>query len=206
MRVAMFVAGLLIAVSASVASAAGPYIGFANGVSVFHDSDVSVSGSSTTATADYDAGFAFNTFGGYNFDPVRIEGEFGYRNASMNSISSVSSGGRNSGASLALNDTDLSVLSFMANAYYDIKTGSAVTPYFGAGVGLLHGELNDSGYTSDDNVPGYQLMVGAAFKLNRLLDLDLSYRFQGAAKDFSQDGVDFSYHSSNFLAGLRFNF
>lgn len=177
--------------------AAGPYVGVAGGVSIFHDSDISESG--IDATAEYDTGYGLNLSAGYNFDPVRVEFEFGYKKADVDKFKAF-------GFSESVNDSDLAVMSYMANAYYDFKTNSTVTPYVGAGLGMINGEFSSPGYDSDDTVFGYQLIAGVGFNVNKNLIIDLSYRFQGAAEDFSIDGTDVSYMSSSIMAGLRFNF
>jgi opacity protein-like surface antigen len=110
------------------------------------------------------------------------------------------------GISVPVNGSELTTMSYMVNGYYDIKTNSAFTPYIGAGIGMINGELDDSGYTSDDTVFGYQFIVGAAYNVNKNFALDLSYRFQGAAQDFSLNGSDLSYMSSSIMAGLRYSF
>jgi len=66
MKFKVLLAGLLFAVSATSAFAAGPYVGAAGGVSIFHDSDL-LSPCLPTITASYDTGFGFNIRGGYNF-------------------------------------------------------------------------------------------------------------------------------------------
>ena len=76
----------------------------------------------------------------------------------------------------------------------------------GAGLGMVYGELDDNGVNSDDTVFGYQVIVGAAYNFNKNFALDLSYRFQGAAEDFSQNNMDLSYMSSSIMAGLRYSF
>lgn len=199
MKFRLLLTALLVVASATSALAVGPYVGAGVGVSIVHDSDVRVLGFTGTATANYDTGFGFNLSGGYNFDPVRIEGEFGYKKASVNKISGP-------GGSVNINDTDITVMSYMFNGYYDIKTQSAITPFIGAGLGILHGEFSEPGDNTDDTSFGYQFSVGAAYKVNKNVDLDLSYRFQGAASDFAKNGVSISYHSSNIFGGIRYNF
>lgn len=197
MRIRALVVVLLLAVSATSALAAGPYVGAAGGVSMVHDSDISEPGLS--GTVEYDTGFGFNVSAGYNFDPVRVEFEFGYKNADVDKIEAF-------GFGVPVDGADLTVMSYMVNGFYDIKTNSAVTPYIGAGIGMINGELDDNGYTSDDTVFGYQLIVGAAYNVNKNFALDLSYRFQGAADDFSMNGSDVSYMSSSIMAGMRYSF
>jgi opacity protein-like surface antigen len=197
MRIRALVVVLLLAVSATSALAAGPYVGAAGGVSMVHDSDISEPGLS--GTVEYDTGFGFNVNVGYDFDPVRVEFEFGYKNADVDKVDVF-------GFSVPINNSDLTVMSYMVNAFYDIKTASAFTPYLGAGIGVVTGELDDNGATSDDTVFGYQFIVGAAYNFNKNFALDLSYRFQGAAQDFSLNGSDLSYMSSSIMAGLRYSF
>jgi len=197
MKTRALVVMLLLVISATSALAAGPYVGASGGVSMVHDSDISEPGIS--GTVEYDTGFGFNVNVGYDFDPVRVEFEFGYKNADVKNVSAF-------GIGVPVNNADLTTLSYMVNAFYDIKTKSAFTPYLGAGIGMINGELDDNGYTADDTVFGYQFIVGAAYNFNKNFALDLSYRFQGAAQDFSLNGSDLSYMSSNIMAGMRYSF
>ncbi|GFO70557.1 outer membrane channel protein [Geomonas limicola] len=200
MKLRILLVVLMVAAFASSASAAapGPYLGGSLGVSIVHDTDIH--DPSGNATFEYDPGFAFNIAGGYNFEPGRLEAEFGYKNADVSRATVGALSGSVSG-------TDITVLSYMFNGYYDFKlSGTPVTPFVGAGLGILHGELDVQGSKGDDTVFGYQFMLGAGYKVNRNITLDLSYRFQGAASDFSESGTSFSYNSSNILFGMRYNF
>lgn len=195
MKVSLLLAGFLVAASASSAIAAGNYIGASGGVSIYHDSDLTEAGF-PVVTASYDTGFVFNVGGGHKFDSgVRLEGEFGYKKADFNN-SSIG----------PTTDSDLSVMSFMFNGFYDIKTSSIVTPFFGAGIGALHGKVSTPTGDFDDTVFGYQASGGISFEPAKYWNIDISYRFEGAATDFNMGGADVSYHSSNFLAGVRYTF
>ncbi|MFZ2951086.1 MAG: outer membrane protein [Desulfuromonadaceae bacterium] len=198
MRIKILLAGLLLIVSTTSALAAGPYIGAAGGISITHDGDTTVTGVGTVDT-EYDTGFGFNLSAGYSFDPVRLEFEFGYKNADMDKISGP-------GGSIPVPDTEITVMSYMVNALYDFKTGSQFTPYIGAGLGLMNGELKSEGEKEDDTVFGYQVILGAAYNVNQNLAFDLSYRLQSAPSDFENSGVSIEYTSSNIMAGLRYNF
>lgn len=198
MKLRAFLVGLLFTVSATSALAAGPYIGAAGGVTIVHDSDIEVTGVGT-ATAKFDTGYGFNVSAGYNFEPVRLEFEFGYKNADVKSISGP-------GGSVSVPDTDITVMSYMVNVFYDIKANTCITPYFGAGLGALNGELESQGAKEDDTEFGYQLIFGGAYNINKNIAIDLSYRFQHAPSDFSKNGVTLGYMSSNIMAGLRYNF
>lgn len=198
MKMKMLLAGFLVMAMASVAAAAGPYVGVSGGVSMIHDGDVTVAGIGS-AKASYDTGYNVNLSSGYNFDGFRLEGEFGYKGADLDQLSG-------NGGSVKVSDTDITLLTFMANGYYDIKTGGPVVPFLGAGIGIINGEIQSQGESDEDTVFGYQLTAGVSYAVNKNLNLDVAYRFQGAGSDFSKNGVSFEYNSSNILAGVRYNF
>jgi outer membrane immunogenic protein len=199
MKIRFLLVGLLITASATSAMAAGPYIGAAGDLSIIHDSDVRVTGLAGTAIASYNTGFGFNLSGGYNFDGPRLEGEFSYKRADIDKLSGP-------GGGVNLVDSDITVMSYMVNGYYDFKTESALTPFIGVGIGLLHGEFSEPGDKTDDTAFGYQFTAGVSHTLDKKLYFDVSYRFQGAGSDFTKDRVSVSYNSSNVLAGLRYTF
>lgn len=198
MKIRVLLMGLLLVASTTSALAAGPYIGAAGGLSITHDGDIGVTGVGT-ATAEYDTGYGFNVSAGYNVEPVRLEFEFGYKNTDMDKISGF-------GRSLSIPDTEITVMSYMVNAFCDLKVDNRITTYIGAGVGALNGELKSQGETEDNTQFGYQLIVGASYNINKNIAIDLSYRFQHAPSDFSVEGVDIAYMSSNIMVGLRYNF
>ncbi len=190
MKFSLALAGLLIATTAATAMAKdGPYIEAQGGTTIVHNSDVTVTGLGT-GNISYDAGGCFVLSAGGNIGNSRFEGEFGYKNASIRNASSA----------------DITVLSYMANAFYDFKNESATVPFIGAGLGLLNGEIKANGASENANTFGYQFMVGLGYKATEHVTIDLTYKFQGAASDFSKDNVNISFQSSNILAGLRYNF
>jgi opacity protein-like surface antigen len=188
-----------IALSSSPVLAEGGYIGVGGGVSIFHDSDITLVGVGTV-NGEYDTGFGFTiNGGGYLNENVRLEGEFGYRKADMSKLSGP-------GGSVTVTGVSTKVMSYMVNGYYDFKSDSIVTPFIGVGVGMLSGELEDNGFSDKDNSFGYQAGAGLSIAANKKIDLDLSYRFQGATSDFESNGLKVSYTSSNIFAGLRVKF
>jgi opacity protein-like surface antigen len=199
MKITCVLAALLVAASATSAMAAGTYIGASGGPSFFHDSDISEPGFAS-ANVSYDTGFVFNVGAGHKFDSgVRLEGEFGYKKADMSNLSLA-------GITFSTSGSDLSVMSFMFNGFYDFDLKSSITPFVGAGIGALRGKVSTSGQDFDDTVFGYQLSAGVSYNASKNVNLDLSYRFEGAASDFNMDGSDLSYHSSNLLFGVRYTF
>lgn len=183
--------------AASQAFAAGAYVGGFVGPTFTHDGDITVNGVGT-ATLQYDVGPAVGAFGGYNFDGFRVEGEVSYRHADIDRVSGPA-------GSVLVSGVDLSLWSFMGNGYFDFKTNSPVTPFVGAGIGMVNGRMKDNGYSFEDTVFGYQFMVGASFALNKRINLDLSYRLQGTSDLETLDGK-ISYLSSNLLFGARYQF
>lgn len=189
----LLLAGALLAASATSAMAQGAYIGVSGGVAFIHESDIDFPGGSEELS--YDAGGTFNVAVGARMNQMRAEAEFGYKEADFDEVDGFSAG-----------EGDLSVMSYMLNGYYDLMPMSGVTPFIGAGIGLLDGELSFPGGEDSDTTFGYQLMAGATFKMSPAVNLDLSYRFQSAPGDFEDDGVSISYNSSSILAGFRFSF
>ena len=194
MKFRLLLVGALLVASMSSAYAAGPYVAAAGGLSIFHDSDVSAG---YTRTISYNIGAGFGVSAGYNFDGPRIEFEFGYRNNNINEVNSFSVSG-----------TDLTVLSYMINGIYDFKTNSPFSPFIGVGLGMVNGtiDVQPTGDNTADTEFGYQAIFGVSYAVNKNLNLDLSYRFQGAASDFKFQEVKVSYMSSNIFAGMRYNF
>lgn len=192
----LILAACMCMASSIPAVAAGPYVGFGGGLSLNHDSDLEISGYSGSADVEYDPGYGFNVVGGYDFNPIRLEAEFAYRNADVDEVKNSS-----------ISDTEVSTMSYMINAYYDVKTlNSLIKPYIGVGMGLINGELEVDGYDEDDTTFGYQFTAGATTAVAKNVNLDLYYRFQGAPSDFEKDGVELSYNNSSFFVGFRFGF
>jgi opacity protein-like surface antigen len=119
-------------------------------------------------------------------------------------------------------DGDLESLTVLGNLWYDIKTGSMFTPYFGggAGVGVVWGDYNydpplvPPGQIVDDSDLGlaFQLGAGVNINLTESFDLTLGYRFKGIV-DLELDSTflaatphEGDLYSHNFIAGLVWKF
>ncbi len=196
MKIKVLLVGILLLASTSAALAAGPYIGLAGGVTIAHDADMELNylGDKAKTTIEYDSGFAINASAGYDFQPVRVEFEFGYKKNDIDTVAGWSESG------------DITVMSYMLNVLYDFNTYSRFTPYVGAGIGLLDGEIESGGAKASDTEFGYQAIIGAAFHVDTHFAFDLSYRFLHAPSDFSLNGVDIEYDSSNIMLGARVKF
>lgn len=109
------------------------------------------------------------------------------------------------------------VQTFQINGYYDIDTGSAFTPYIGAGLGasaiyesMTSGPAGNR-HTSSDTSMGFAWNVGAgvAYSFTDNVALDVGYRFAGFGNGtVKHQGNDVNnYMTANeFMAGLRFSF
>lgn len=206
MKKAIVAASLLCLASALPAAAAqGPYVGLGGGLAIFHDSDVEVNvpGVGTgSGDIEYDLGGGFNISAGYKFDQMRLEAEFGYNKADVDSVSTFAGTESVSG--------DVEIMSYMVNGFYDMKVAAPITPFFGIGLGAINGDAGDD----DDTTFGYQLTAGVTSPINEFLNFDVYYRYQGTASDFEYSGVasgvafsgEVSYDASLIFAGLRYNF
>ena len=219
MKFRLLLAGLLIAASASSALASGPYIGTTAGVSMFHDADIEIQSGypyydTDEAKISYDSGVALGGSFGYDFDGFRLEGEVGYRTADLDTITGTVYGYTDLygyagpyGYTESVPGADVSITSYMMNGIVDFAPNNVFSPFLGAGLGILRGEMNQEGYASaDDTVVGYQMMAGFSIKAGEKVFFDVSYRFQGAASDFETDDATLSYTSSNILGGIRLKF
>lgn len=131
---------------------------------------------------------------------------------------------------------ETSVLSALANVYYDFNTGTRVTPYIGAGFGYARvtSQINTNGimgqekpYDFDydyvkDNF-AWQLGVGVAYNINENWIIDLGYRYadygrikesdvkypsdmKGTIADVLIINGDFHVTAHEFTLGARYMF
>ena len=203
MKIRAILAWLLLMASTTSALAEGPYLSVAGGISIIHDGQINVA-DNPVLFIEYDKGYGLNASAGYNIEPTnfvpfRLEFEFGYKNASVNRLNGPA-------VKSSPQYSEITVMSYMGNAFLDINTNSSITPYIGAGLGVLNGDLKSQNDTNVNYAFGYQMIVGAAYNVNKKLAIDISYRFQDVGSYFSDKNVDIDYKSSNFMAGLRYSF
>lgn len=103
--------------------------------------------------------------------------------------------------------------SVMLNAYYDIETGTKVTPYVGVGIGMAHNKVSAEDYNLSENDFAWQVGVGTSVAITKSLDFDMGYRYKdnGSAKKttkdnegYSKDRLDVTSH--NVYVGFRYSF
>ncbi|MDR2935025.1 MAG: outer membrane beta-barrel protein [Candidatus Adiutrix sp.] len=106
---------------------------------------------------------------------------------------------------------DLSAHSFLANAFLDLNTDTALTPYLGGGLGLAY--LTDRASYGNATSKGsrwnfaWDVGGGVAWGLNENLALDLGYRYMDLGKSHDNDiggvGYNVSLTAHEFSLGLR---
>jgi len=204
----LFVAAALALVAKPALAADGaPYVGANLGLSIFSDSDVKIPGLATQKVA-YKSSFAFGLEVGYRLNEnIRLEADFSYKKSDVDTVGGVAQSGTNTVAAYG----------FMANGYYDITQAKLpVTPFIGAGIGLVYGKISTSTSEADGGLGdksstqfGYQLTVGLAYAINPQATIFGLYRYQGSS-DFSftvqSTKVTATYGSHNILAGLNYSF
>ena len=131
----------------------------------------------------------------------RGEVEIGYRKADVDKV-------------LDLREvSDLVSLSLMTNGIYVMGTG-VLRSYIGVGVGFVKHDIaqfeqTEEGFafpeqSENDIVVGYQGMAGFILPL-KMAEIRFGYRYF-ATQDADFGGIDTSYGSHNFDAGLTFRF
>jgi len=202
----LVVAGLALALvmtGNAMAADGKPYAGISAGLSMLEDS--TLSDSSGSVDLSFNTGYAVSGVVGYEFgNGLRLEGELNYRQADTDKVSV-------GGLSASIN-SDVWSIGMMANAYYDFKNSSIVTPYIGGGIGFANVNVGDGNVggvqvwsEDDDTVFAYQLAVGTGFDVTKELTVDLGYRYF-ATQDPSFGLADAEYSSHNVMVGLRYRF
>jgi outer membrane protein OmpA-like peptidoglycan-associated protein len=179
----------------------GVYFGAGGGLNLNDSGDLRDGG--TTRDLDTDLGFVGLGSAGYAFgNGFRAEVEGGYRRNAVDNWG---------GAGL---DGHLDAWHAMVNALYDFQTGSAFTPYMGAGVGAafvtVDAENRRAGVRLDDSDVGlaYQAIVGMSYDMVDNLAVTADYRFFHALDidGGDADRVSDTYMNHAFVLGLRYAF
>jgi opacity protein-like surface antigen len=123
---------------------------------------------------NYNSGVTLLGAVGYGFkNNCRLEGEVGYQTNNNNNYYGVNV------------NRDISVLSFLANGYYDIPAFGVAQPYITAGVGVANvnaGSLSLPGgllglRSINESAFAYQVGAGVTIPLNSNMKLDARYRY-----------------------------
>jgi opacity protein-like surface antigen len=158
---------------------------------------------------EFSAGYNVGVRGGYQLGSWRFEEEYSYRQNDTAEFGADDSTNKVSGN----RHTD----SIMTNVLYDLATGWPVTPHIGVGIGAMDvfdglrvpgtGQVfNDSNWQF-----AYQAIAGLRFNINRVLALDLDYRYLATTEStFRIPNTALHYRSgpntNNFVASVTYRF
>jgi len=150
----------------------------------------------------FNPGYVLTAVGGYEFgNGIRGEAEASFRHVTTDKLIT--------GAGTVAVDSDIWAGGFMTNVYYDFRTRTAVTPFIGAGVGLVvvdFGKGVSNGTTmwsSDKDVSvAYQGIAGFAVSLGKQTSLDFVYHHY-AVPMLHFDTLASQFRGINLSAGIR---
>ena len=98
----------------------------------------------------------------------------------------------------------------LANAYIDFKTATALTPYFGGGVGYQFNHISieiDELGTTPSSV-AWQVGGGIAYDVTDALTVDLGYRYLVSAEKYEESGYNYKFITgyNQFRLGASYTF
>lgn len=182
------------------------YVGIHARMAWVDDTAVNVGGANV-GDAEFDNGYGAGASFGYMpggegfWNNTRFELEYSHVRSDFDTIGGAAIG------------DDLNVDSYMANAFYDIPTGTAIVPYIGAGAGWASVDIDvpQIGLDDDDTVFAYQFMGGLGYQPSTVPNttLTIGYRyFATEDPEFSIGAtrVDHEVSSHNLEVGARFAF
>ena len=145
-------------------------------------------------TVSTDLGFLGGRVGvGYSIFGFRPELSAGYRLATIKD-----SDGKDSVTSMDL----------IASVYYDVDTGSEITPYIGVGGGISNVTVKQAGDSKSVLALGFQAAAGIGYAVTEDLTLTLGYRLTGTTDaDFPDKGGTLKMAlGHNVELGIRYSF
>ncbi|PKU23053.1 OmpA family protein [Telmatospirillum siberiense] len=167
-------AGLIAGIaSAAQAQTEGLYFGAEAGAAIAPT--IKFRDGAKTWKENHDLGYAVLGQVGYGFGPVRVEAELGWRANGVDKVKQPFNNANGKGS--------LDASSAMANVYYDIATETPITPFIGAGAGVVDVSadrirVNNTTFSDDDRIVfGYQGIVGASYRLDDHWSLKTDYRY-----------------------------
>ncbi|NTU58802.1 MAG: porin family protein [Chlorobiaceae bacterium] len=194
---------------------AKPYVSGSAGVAMLGDADVD----GVQNAVAFKTGYAVNCAVGYNFGKVRLEGAVGYQKNGVDRFTGIP-------AEFVLTpgsdvNVNFSLLSYMANAYYDFNIKSPLKPYLMGGIGAVttkwEANLNnleesmDISISSDTTSFAWQLGLGVGARVTDNLRFDVGYRYfkpsnSEILRPFGGQIGDITLGSHNLMAGVRYEF
>jgi len=162
---------------------------------------------------EFDPGVYVGGTMGFDYGPLRLEGEFSFRDAEIATITSFN-GTRSRGG-----DSSLGIFAFMANGFFDLENSSPITPYLGGGAGFATLVLDEDVFDGngdpiyyEDSATTYAVQAGGGVEiaLNRGISLDIGYRYfrtgEATFDKFRDLENELEIESHNFSVGFRARF
>ena len=177
---------------------AAPYISGSVGVGFPSDSDVTFSdGSVNKGGLTSKTGVPISGAVGIKNDAYRLEVALGHQSDKVDTWKHLPN---------SSNDT-YSFFTYMVNGYYDVDIkNSNITPYVMDGLGGASVNVKNEGQPDQNsNVFAWQVGAGIGIKAANNLTFDLGYRYLKPSS-FSDSYGSYTFCSSNFLAGIRYEF
>ena len=166
--------GLIAGLSATAtAETNGWYVSAGSGVSFVPE--LSLKDAGGKGKLESDIGYDLLGAAGYGFGKYRLELEGGWRQNDLSKL-------KTSGLTFKTKG-DVSAFTTMLNGIYDVRTGTAWSPYFGVGVGTADVLVNKASalgtkLIDDSNWAfAYQGILGLSYAVNDKLSLNGDYRY-----------------------------
>lgn len=208
---AVLLGASLLALLSSPSLAGELYGSLGGGYSIAEDS--TYSGAPLNVGVDYKDGLALRSALGVDKGAVRLEGELALRTNKARTMTVNAAAGLPIASGAGGGRATLTTL--MGNIYWDIDTGSALTPYLGVGLGAgVHdlSKVTAGGMivNKDDIVFAAQGIAGVALAVADAVDVTLDYRylttekgkfFDTLARRFSAD-----YDNHAIMIGFTYRF
>ncbi len=181
------VVGVLITFWSSISLADGPYMELKIGANAPSTAkDLTQLGS---FSLNFDKGFTGALALGFATDHMRFEAEISVTDANFRIDQGLPS----------LSALDGSLVTAMANAYYDLTNDFIVTPYIGVGVGYASTKLSTA---SGGKRAAFQAMAGLKYEIKGNVWVGGEYRYFRTGTDGDLD----SFKSSSFMATFAIGF
>ena len=108
------------------------YVGVEGGAMLVEDSHYSIGSTSGALKVDQKVGFDVDGVAGYDFGPVRVEGEVGYKRSEVEKLTNtIAVGGALPGEYKNSRTGNTSALSFMVNALLDFGDEKGISGFVG---------------------------------------------------------------------------
>jgi opacity protein-like surface antigen len=201
----LLVAGAFAAPSMAQA-ASNSYVSLSSGLSLLNNSSAEALGVTVKDVVTYKTGYLFNGAVGMKNDNVRVEAEVGYH---RNSIDKALSDSTIPPSLQPVTGVNLSMWTFMANAYYDFNMkDSSITPFVMGGLGLADLKIKGDGTDESKTRFAWQLGAGIGIKASNSVTVDLGYRYlKPSAPSFDLPAGlgsgKLTFGGSEILAGVR---